>query len=119
LIRGFNPEAIQGVIEDFKATMDVAKVYDVSENGTEVESIMQTPTPVPPVTEATISPQQDVPAGFMVTGNRTYAMAFEGEGKAVLTLSGVYTEEDLDDLKSYLDTSLKTLKRSVKKDSIQ
>lgn len=46
-------------------------------------------------------------------------MAFEGDGKAVLTLSGAYTEEDLDDLKSYLETTLKTLKRSVKKETLQ
>ncbi len=30
--RGFNPESIDGVIADFKSTMELAKVYDVSDH---------------------------------------------------------------------------------------
>jgi len=115
LDKGFNPEVIERVVGSFRSTMQFAGLPDGSYTDPEDQSKMQIPpTPLP-----AISLTQELPAGFQATGNRIYAMAFEGDGKAVLTLSGAYTEEDLDDLKSYLETTLKTLKRSVKKEAIQ
>lgn len=118
LKRGFNPKSIDGVIADFRGTMEIAKVYDVSHNAAEDKSKMQTHASATP-TAALNNLNDNLPPGFVTTGKRIYAMAFEGEGAASLTLSGTYTEEDLDDLKTYLETSLKTLKRSIKKDAPQ
>jgi hypothetical protein len=119
LKRGFNPNSIDGVIADFRGTMEIAKVYDVSHNAGEDKSKMQTTSPVTIPGPTANTPNNSPLPGFVATGNRIYAMAFEGEGSAALTLSGTYTEEDLDDLKAYLETSLKTLKRSIKKDTVQ
>lgn len=116
LNRGFNPDSIEGVIADFKTTLDIAKVYNGLHNEGEDESIMQTPLPATPETPNVHKPS--IPLADTPT-TKAYALAFEGEGKAVLTLTGSYTTEDLDDLKAYLDTSLKILKRSVKKENVQ
>src|SRR3984885_10371082 len=43
LKRGFNPDSVHGVIEDFKATMELAKAYDVSDNAEKGQSKMHTP----------------------------------------------------------------------------
>ena len=56
LKRGFNPESIDGVISDFKATMELAKVYDVSDNGAEGETKMQTDSVVTSP-KASVAPQ--------------------------------------------------------------
>jgi hypothetical protein len=115
--RGFNPDSTAGLIADFRDTMAVAKVYDVSDDGAEDESKVQTPT----ITEQTptnlggkpLAPPVDAPTV------KSYSYGFEGAGSAVLTITGTYTADDLDDLEASIATSLKTLRRSVKKETVQ
>jgi hypothetical protein len=115
LKRGFNPESIEGVIADFKTSMELAKVYDVSDNGAEDESKMQTPPLTPSVTPGSKTPATSVDT----LPTKPYSYVFEGDGKAVLTITGTYTSEDLDDLEASIATTLKTLRRSVKKETVQ
>jgi hypothetical protein len=119
LKRGFNPDSIDVVIADFKSTMELAKVYDVSDNGVEDESKMQTPpitlpivTPVTPGGKPPLTCVDALPT-------KPYSYVFEGDGRAVLTITGTYTAEDLDDLEASIATTLKTLRRSVKKETVQ
>jgi hypothetical protein len=116
--RKFNPPSIEGVISDFRLTMEVAKVYDVSGIGGEDESKMQTLPPTPPGNPPPNSGGKPlVPADPLTT--KTYAYGFEGSGFATLTIMGPYTADDLDDLDASIQTSLKTLRRSVKKETVQ
>jgi len=113
LKREFNPGSIADLIADFRDTMAVAKVYDVSENGDEDESKMdsQTNQAVTSKMPPKITPQPG-------TGPiKQWLLTFEGDGNAVLTITAPYTAEDLDDLESTLTTGLKALRRSLKKES--
>ncbi len=116
LKKGFNPDSVDTAIEAFRATMQVAKVYDVSDNATEEESKVEVQTTITPIVAPStpIIPQVDPATG------KSYALDFEGNGRAVLTLTGEYTNADLDDLESYIETSLKILRRSLaKKEQVQ
>lgn len=116
LRRGFNPLSIDFIIEDFRSTMQFAKVYDGLHTDGEEKSKMLNEL-LEPITSKTDKPQ---PFIIDQSSGKTYALDFEGTGKAVLTLTGEYTKEDLDDLKSYIDTSLKILHRSLaKKENLQ
>src|SRR5580698_1746713 len=85
--RGYNPDSLDTLIGDFRATMELAKVYDVSDNAAEEKSKMQTEL-VEPIISKTGKPQ-----GFIIdqSSGKTYALDFEGTGRAVLTLTGEYT----------------------------
>ena len=118
LHRGFNPDSLDTLIADFRSTMDDAKVYNVSDYEDVDESIMQTPPEPAQPMSPTIPRATPHAAPSDAPVEKSYSLAFEGEGKAVLTLTGAYTTDDLDDLEAYIATTLKILRRSVKKESV-
>jgi hypothetical protein len=115
LRRGFNPDSVDGVIADFNATMEVAKAYDVSGNPPEGQSKMQTP----PSASGQIPPPNPPAPEPALSGTKVYAFAFAGAGRAELKVVGEYTIEDLEDLKTHLEVTMRALIRSKKTESVQ
>ncbi len=110
LKRGFNPDSIAGVLEDFRITMDFARIYEEnSEITKENELSVSEKLQVIATTQYHNSDVQPIRAS-----EKLYAFAFEGAGEASLRVSGEYTIEDLEDLKSFLDVTLRGLIRSKK-----
>jgi hypothetical protein len=101
--REFNPDVLDWVVGEFRATMEFAKVYDGVKDGAEV------------VSAALVSPSIDLhidPAPRSVN-QKLYEYAFAGYGRAELRIVGEYTLEDIADLESLLKTTINSLKRSI------
>jgi hypothetical protein len=113
LKRGFNPDSLDGLIANFRVTMEVANVYNVSGNGAEEEPT-NTMLPRNPA-----SPKLPTPPAFeSAVSDKSYGFAFAGNGRAELRVMGEYSVEDLEDLKAYLEVTLRGLVRSKKTETV-
>ena len=105
LKRNFNPASIADIIQDFRATLGLAGLTDVSytdsSEGTKMtnqnqEQSFQTP------------PKPHIP------GVQTYSFALSPDARAELSLRGLITPDDLDLLRDHIELTIKALARKAK-----
>jgi hypothetical protein len=106
LKRGFNPSAIDDLIDDFRSTMALAGLTHVSYNDLAEGNKMPNPNLE---TVAKFSG-----SGIPVSGVQTYSFALSPETRAELTLKGAVTPDDLDLLRDHIELTIKALARKVK-----
>jgi hypothetical protein len=105
LRRNFNPSVLDNVIKDFRTTMTFAGLMDVGYTDLPEKNKMSDPS----ANSVKTPPTPPDPA---ILGAKSYAFAFAGDGKAELRIVGNYTREDLEDLKTHLEVTMRGLMRS-------
>jgi hypothetical protein len=106
LKRGFNPTAIGDLINDFRSTMALAGLVDVSYIDSTEKNKMSNPNLDPP-------PKPPV-LGTPIAGVQTYSFALSPDTRAELTLRGSVTADDLDLLRDHIELTIKALARKAK-----
>jgi hypothetical protein len=106
LKRGFNPTAIDDLIADFRSTMALAGLADVSYTDSEEAAKM-------PDLAVELSPKPPL-AGTPIVGVQTYSFALSPDTRAELTFRGAVTPDDLELLRDHIELTIKALARKAK-----
>jgi|SRR6266550_5471761 len=101
LKRSFNPAVLENVIQDYRSTMALAGLMDVSYTDLR-EGDKMTSAPI----------GQNMPPGI-----QTYSFALSPNSRAELSLRGTITPEDLELLRDHVELTIKALARTAAKEA--